>query len=247
MKVALFSDIHSNLEALSACLAHAESNGAERWAFLGDLVGYGADPVAVLDIVMAYAAGGATVVMGNHDQAAIGQAEERMNESAERAIDWTRAQLRPEHVAFLSALPFTARDGERLFVHASAAAPERWIYVTDPLRAAHSMSEGGATYTFGGHVHEPRLYFQGTDARPQPFTPTPGAPIPVPGHRQWLAIVGSCGQPRDGNTAACYAMLDTGRSELTFHRRPYDHASAARKIRAAGLPERLAARIERAQ
>lgn len=245
MRIALLADIHANLEALTACLAHAEARGAGRFAFLGDLVGYGADPVPVLDIVMAYAAGGARTVLGNHDQAAIGAASERMHDSAERVIDWTRGQLRPEHRAFLAALPYTSRDGDRLFVHASAAAPERWIYVTDPLRAAHSMDGAAATYTFGGHVHEPRLYYHGADARPQPFKPTPGEPIPVPGHRRWLAIVGSCGQPRDGNPAACYAMLDAQRAELTFHRVPYDHASAARKIRAAGLGERLAARIER--
>jgi diadenosine tetraphosphatase ApaH/serine/threonine PP2A family protein phosphatase len=247
MKVALLADIHSNLEALTACLSHAEGLGAEGFAFLGDLVGYGADPVAVVDIVMAYAAGGARVVMGNHDQAAVGATRKPMHDNAERAIEWTRARLRPEQLAFLAALPLTARDGARLFVHASAAAPDRWIYVTDPMRAAHSIDAGGAAYTFSGHVHEPRLYFQGADGRPQPFTPTPGSAIPVPAHRRWLAIVGSCGQPRDGNTAACYALLDAGRSELTFHRLPYDHGAAARKIRRAGLPERLAVRIERGE
>jgi diadenosine tetraphosphatase ApaH/serine/threonine PP2A family protein phosphatase len=247
MKMALLADIHSNLEALGACLAHAEAGGAERWAFLGDLVGYNADPVAVLDIVMAYAAGGASVVLGNHDQAALGRSAQRMNENAERAMEWTRARLRPEHVAFLSSLPLAIRDGERLYVHASAAAPERWTYVSSALRAQHCMAEGGAAYTLCGHVHAQRLYFLGADARAQPVRPTPGTPIPVPPHRRWLAIVGSCGQPRDGNTAACYAVLDTDRAELTFHRLSYDHDVTARKIRAAGLPERLAERIERGQ
>ena len=247
MKLALLADIHSNLEALGACLSHAEADGAEGFAFLGDLVGYGADPEAVLDIVMARAAAGASVVLGNHDQAAIGQGSQRMHDNAERAIEWTRRRLRPEHAAFLAGLPLTVRDGERLYVHASAAAPASWIYVSDPLRAEQSMDGGAARYTFCGHVHEPRLYFEGADGRLQPFAPTPGSPIPVPAHRRWLAIVGSCGQPRDGKTAACYALLDDARASLTFHRLPYDHEGAARKVRRAGLPERLAVRLERGE
>jgi diadenosine tetraphosphatase ApaH/serine/threonine PP2A family protein phosphatase len=245
MKLALFADIHSNLEALTTCLAHAEAQGAERWAFLGDLVGYGADPGPVLDIVMAYFTTGASVVLGNHDAAAIGQGTETMNENAERAIAWTRSKLSPGQSEFLAALPLTVREGELLFVHASAAAPDRWIYVTDPLRAAYSIGASGATYVLSGHVHEPVLYYQGADARPQPFRPVPGVPIPVPPHRRWLAIVGSCGQPRDGSTLATYALFDTARGELTYFRLPYDHHTAARKIRAAGLPEKLALRIER--
>jgi len=200
-----------------------------------------------LDAVMERAAGGAAVVLGNHDQAVLGKCGMPMHANAERAVQWTRGRLAPRHFAFLEALPLTVRDDDRFFVHASAAAPERWIYVTDGQRAAHSVDETGAAYTFGGHVHEPRLYFEGRDMRMQPFTPTPGAPIPVPRHRRWLAIVGSCGQPRDGNPAACYAMFDTDRAELTFHRLAYDHEATARKIRASGLPERLAVRIERAQ
>jgi len=247
MRLALLADIHSNLEALSACLAHAETQGAERWAFLGDLVGYGADPEAVLDIVMAYASMGAAVVQGNHDAAAIGRLAERMNEAAERAIEWTRSRLRPGQSEFLAALPLTSRDEDILFVHASAAAPDRWIYVSDPLRAAYSIGASDATYVFCGHVHTPMLYYQGADARPQPFRPLPGVPIPVPKHRRWLAIVGSCGQPRDGNALTGYAALDTERAELTFFRLPYDFRSAARKIRAAGLPDKLAVRLERGQ
>lgn len=244
MRIALLADIHSNLEALAACMKHAQAAGAERFAFLGDLVGYGADPEAVLDIVMERAASGASVVLGNHDQAAARSGGGGMNKVAERAIDWTRRRLHPEQRAFLESLPLTARDGDCFFVHASADAPGTWTYVSDSLRAAHCMRQADSPYTFGGHVHEQCLYFQGVDARPQPFRPTPGEPIPVPRHRRWLAIVGSCGQPRDGNTAACYAMLDCGRAELVFHRLPYDYAAAARKIRGSGLPERLAARIE---
>jgi predicted phosphodiesterase len=244
MRVALIADVHANLEALIACLAHAEAQGVEHWAFIGDVVGYGADPQAVVDIIMAYAATGAIVVQGNHDAAAVGVTTEHMNELAESAIQWTRSRLKPEQREFLSNLPLTVRDGNILFVHASAAAPNRWIYVTDSLRAAHSIAAAAANYVFSGHVHVPMLYYQGTDARPQPFRPVAGMPIPVPRYRRWLAIVGSCGQPRDGNPETGYAMFDRERAELTYFRLPYDHFLTASKIRQAGLPDRLAAQIE---
>jgi diadenosine tetraphosphatase ApaH/serine/threonine PP2A family protein phosphatase len=244
MKLALLADVHANLEALTACLAHAREQGADRYAFLGDLVGYGADPGAVLDEVQALADRGAIVVLGNHDAAVLDAAEgATMNPAAAEAVAWTRASLSAGHRAFLASLPLVARDGEMLFVHASAERPREWTYVSDPQRAAHSLAAGGARRVFSGHVHEPVLYFETASDRPVAFRPVPGVAIPVPARRRWLAIAGSCGQPRDGNTAACYAMMDDTRPALTFHRVPYDWPSAAAKVRAAGLPPRLAERL----
>ena len=245
MKLALFADIHANLEALTACLAHARALGAERYAFLGDLVGYGADPVAVLEIVEEHTARGAVAVLGNHDAAAAGRPVRGLNASAQAAVAWTQGRLGPRQAAFLAALPLTARDGDALFVHASAASPERWTYITGARQAETSMKAAGATFVFCGHVHEQRLYYVGSAGRPVPFRPVSGTPIPTARHRQWLAIVGSTGQPRDRNRAACYALADPGRSRITFFRVPYDYVSAAEKIRAAGLPEILARRLER--
>jgi diadenosine tetraphosphatase ApaH/serine/threonine PP2A family protein phosphatase len=219
--------------------------GADRHAFLGDLVGYGADPVAVLDLVLGHAANGALVVLGNHDAAALGRPDDALNRNALAAVAWTRAQLGPRHNAFLASLPLTASDDNMLFVHASAAAPEQWIYVSGPREAAESLRAADATYIFSGHVHEQKLFFTGTGGMPMPFRPVPGTPIPVAKHHRWLAIVGSAGQPRDGNNAACYALYDSERERLTYFRVPYDHGSAIRKLRAAGLPERLALRLER--
>ncbi|MGC2519520.1 MAG: metallophosphoesterase [Burkholderiales bacterium] len=245
MKLALFADIHSNLEAITACLDHARALGAQRYAFLGDLVGYGADPVAVLELVEHYAADGAVVVLGNHDAAALGRPIDGLNLNAQAAIAWTQDRLGKRQRAFLDGLPLIARDTDTLFVHASAAAPESWTYVTSPARAEQSMRTAAAAFTFCGHVHEQRLYYMGAAGRPMLFRPVPGTPIPTGKHRQWLAIVGSAGQPRDRNNAACYALADPERARLTFFRVPYDYRSAAQKIRAAGLPERLAVRLER--
>jgi len=245
MKLALLADIHSNLEALTACLSHARENGADAWAFLGDLVGYGADPAAVLEVIVDHAARGAIVVQGNHDAAVLGAAAaDTMSSAAQEAIAWTRTRLGPEQRAFLAALPLVARVGEMLFVHASAEAPGEWPYLTDPLRAARCLAAAGdARWIFAGHVHEPVLYYTGASDRPLPFHPVPGVAIPVPPRRRWLAIVGSCGQPRDRKTAACYAMMEPDRAALTFFRVPYDWPAAAAKVRAAGLPERLAQRL----
>jgi diadenosine tetraphosphatase ApaH/serine/threonine PP2A family protein phosphatase len=245
VKLALFADIHSNLEALSACLEHAARLGAERHAFLGDLVGYGADPVAVLDLIAEHAARGAFVVLGNHDAAALGRSVKGLNSAALAAIAWTQQRLGERQRAFLAALPLSVRHERVLFVHASAAAPERWSYITGARQAAQSMRAADAQLIFCGHVHEQRLYYMGADAKPMPFRPVAGTPIPTARHRQWLAIVGSAGQPRDRNTAACWALADLERARLTFFRVAYDHSRAAEKIRAAGLPERLARRLER--
>jgi diadenosine tetraphosphatase ApaH/serine/threonine PP2A family protein phosphatase len=248
MKLALLSDIHANLEGLRACLDHAAAQGAERHAFLGDLVGYGADPGPVVDLVRCHVERGALAVKGNHDAAALVGQSDSMHQAAERAIAWTHERLNAEQRAFLAALPLVVRQDRLLLVHASPEQPAEWIYVSDPARAAVGLAAAApASWVFCGHVHEPVLYTQGATARPVPFRPVPGVAIPVPPHRRWLAVVGSAGQPRDGNTAACYAMLDTDRPTLTFHRVPYDWRTAAAKIRAAGLPENLARRLERGE
>jgi diadenosine tetraphosphatase ApaH/serine/threonine PP2A family protein phosphatase len=247
VKLALLADLHANLEGLDACLEHAREQGAEQYAFLGDLVGYGGDPAAVLEAVRARLVEGGLAVRGNHD-AAVGQAGgDTMNRAAEAAVDWTRDQLGPEARAFLSELPLVARRGDVVLVHASADKPADWTYITDPLRAEQSLEAARATYVFSGHVHEQALYYTGAAGHLHHFRPVPGVPIPVPPRRRWLAVVGSAGQPRDGTTAAAYAIFDEARRTLTFHRVPYQWATAAAKIRAAGLPEALARRLERGE
>ena len=201
-------------------------------------MGYGADPVAVLDLIEQHAAKGAIVVLGNHDAAVLGRPDDTLNANAKAAIAWTQTQLGESQRVFLAGLPLVVKDDNMLFVHASAAAPEQWIYVTSLNAAEECMRAGNAGYVFSGHVHEQKLYYMGAGGRPMPFRPVPGTPIPVGRHRQWLAIVGSAGQPRDRNNKACYALADLERSRLTFFRVAYDHDFAARKVRSAGLPAR---------
>jgi diadenosine tetraphosphatase ApaH/serine/threonine PP2A family protein phosphatase len=240
--IALLSDIHANLEALTACLKHAAETGTGRYAFLGDLVGYGADPEPVVEIVADYAASGAIVIKGNHDEA-IERTPSYMNDSLRAVTQWTRKTLSSRAKAFLSALPLQAREGEISFVHASAVAPARWDYIDSPASAQRCIEAAHSTYVFAGHVHDQELYFEAGPGKATLFRPIPGSPVPIGRHRRWLAIVGSVGQPRDNNPAAAYAQFDTERERITFRRIPYDHLAAARKIEAAGLPLSIAYRV----
>lgn len=245
MLIALLSDIHANLGALEACLRHARAQGAERFAFLGDLVGYGPDPGAVIDTIAAI--DGAIIVKGNHDDAVEHEPKVReLNDLAYDAVVWTRTALSAGQRQFLASLPLVVREGDICYVHASAERPEAWQYVQSPAAARRSMDAAAKPYVFSGHVHDQALYFGTSEGKAAAFQPTSGSPVPVPPRRRWLALVGSVGQPRDNNPAAAYALFDATAARVTFFRVPYDHLATARRIRATKLPELLAERIEQA-
>jgi diadenosine tetraphosphatase ApaH/serine/threonine PP2A family protein phosphatase len=242
MRIALFADIHANREAFDACLAAAARLGAEAHVFLGDLVGYGADPAYVVDRVAAMAERGALVLLGNHD-AAIAVPDPHMNAHAAAAIDWTRQALDRAQCAFLANLPRTIRQDDRLYVHSEASAPESWIYVTNVHEAERSLAATDLPFSFCGHIHVPQLYHQAPYKPALRFLPHSGIAIPLLTNRKWLAVIGSVGQPRDDNPAAAFALLDSRRGMLTYHRVVYDVEKAAQKIKEAGLPLILAARL----
>ncbi|WP_420472950.1 metallophosphoesterase family protein [Noviherbaspirillum sp. ST9] len=244
MLIAILTDIHANREALTACLAHAKERNAQRFAFLGDLVGYGADPAWVVDTVMDYVGRGAFAVQGNHDVAVTQAASKHMNPQAREVVEWTRAQLNEQQLQFLDKLPLTQEHNNLLFVHATAAEPKSWEYITGTLEAVKSMHATRARITFVGHVHEPALYNLSPTGKVSSFVPTGDSSIPLGTQRRWLVLPGSVGQPRDGNPAACYALFDDTTNELVYFRVPYDYESAAAKIRAAGLPQSIGNRLE---
>ena len=146
MKLALLSDLHAKRGALVACLAHARRAGANRFAFLGDLVGYGAEPVAVLETVMELVAHGALVVRGNHDAAATGDSATQ-GTGEQLAVGWTQAQLGPAHRAFLAELPLTANIADALLVHADPYEPAAWQYLDRPALALARHRRSGAPRT----------------------------------------------------------------------------------------------------
>lgn len=247
MKLALLSDVHANLPALEACLAHAQAMGATRVAVLGDLVGYGPHPAQVVERAMALAAAGGILLRGNHDEAA--QAPAGSPRTAEELSSaWTCGELTAAQRGFIGGLPLTAVVETALLVHASADEPRAWHYVDQPALAQRCLEAAerghGARQVFCGHVHAQRLFYHGRVGKLMSFEPVPGVAVPLRSHRQWLATVGSVGQPRDGDPRAMYALYDVAQEQLSFHRVPYDHRSTAAAIRAAGLPEAFALRLE---
>ncbi len=242
MRIALMTDIHANREAFSACLEHAERAGAERHVLLGDYVGYGADPAWVVEQVMRLVERGAVALLGNHDEA-VAAGRGSMNANATIAANWTRDILSLEHAAFLRSLPLEVEEEDRLYVHGEASAPSKWHYVLEAEDARRSLEATQARLTFVGHSHQPRLFGITAAEKLSMFRPVGGVSVPLLRPRRWLAVVGAVGQPRDGDPAACYGMLDTQKSELTWVRVPYDAAAAAEKVRKAGLPEALAVRL----
>ncbi|WBL76179.1 metallophosphatase family protein [Bradyrhizobium xenonodulans] len=242
MLLAVFSDIHGNRQAFEACLKVARAKGAERFVLLGDFVGYGADPEWVVETAMALVEEGAVAVRGNHDQA-VNSSAETMNAEAQIAIEWTRGRLDAAQRRFLAELPMRVEDTDRLFVHSEASSPQRWHYVRSTADAAKSLIATPAHVTFCGHVHRPALYSMSVTAKMTSFVPRTDVPVQLLRGRQWLAVLGSVGQPRDGDPSASFALFDPVSCQITYCRAPYDIETAASRIRENGLPHWLADRL----
>jgi diadenosine tetraphosphatase ApaH/serine/threonine PP2A family protein phosphatase len=242
VRLAVFTDIHANRQAFSACLDFAQARGAERMILLGDYVGYGADPEWTVETVMRLVERGAMAVRGNHDSA-VGTTTESMNAEAQAAIEWTRGRLSGAQRRFLAELPLALREEDRLYVHSEASSPARWHYVQTTADAARSIVATESHITFCGHIHRPALYSMSSAAKMTSFVPTSGVPVQLLGGRRWLAVLGSVGQPRDGDPAASFAMFDTISRQITYCRVPYDAGAAATRIRENGLPFWLADRL----
>lgn len=243
MRIAFLTDIHGNREAFQACLDDVRARGVDRIVFLGDIVGYGADPEWCVHRVMDEMSRGAVAVLGNHDEA-VNDQREGMTTNARITMTWTQGQLGTEERGFLASLPMEIKDGTRLYVHADASSPTRWNYVMDGSDAATSLKNTAAQSTFVGHVHRPAIYAIASTGKITNFVPVTGTPVPLLSQRRWLVVVGSVGQPRDGNPAAAYAIYDDETTEITSVRVAYDIDSAAAKIVAAGLPQALASRLK---
>ncbi len=238
MRIAVLSDIHANRTALEAVLADAGAVDGV-WQ-LGDIVGYGPEPDAVVERLREV---GAIGVRGNHDAAACGGSEiEWFNPEARRAMEWTRAAISSATVAWLSALPERRTEGAGDLVHGSHREP-LWEYVTSRAiaRASLDLLETGTRIGLHGHTHMPVAFVEdGEDV--QLVRGRPGASLDLEGRRA-LINPGSVGQPRDGDPDASYMIWDPDADRVTWHRVAYDIASVQRAMREAGLPASLAARL----
>jgi predicted phosphodiesterase len=236
MRLAVLSDVHSNLEALDAVLAHAS---ADRVAVLGDLIGYGADPQAVLDRLRG---AGATLLAGNHDLALTERFDlDWFNDVAARAIEWTRDHVDGDAYAMLSSLEPILRDDGSVLVHGSVRDPAA-EYLKDAGAAASSFAAEEFRIGFYGHTHVPFAYERDRDhAAVRGMALRDGDSLDLESGARYLLNPGSVGQPRDGDPRASYMIVEDGRA--TWHRVEYDVESAQRKIRDAGLPPMLADRL----
>jgi diadenosine tetraphosphatase ApaH/serine/threonine PP2A family protein phosphatase len=247
MKLALMSDLHANRQATEAVWSRLLETGFDQLVLLGDYVDYGADPQWVVDWVMARQQEGAVVLRGNHDEAAATEDDHGLSGHVLPSLNWTRQALSPEQRLWLGALPLSAQVGLCLAVHANAQDPGHWAYIQGRMEAVGSLQATASPYVVCGHMHEQALYHLTATGKTGAFQPTPGVPIALSAARRWLAVAGSVGQPRDGNPAAACAVLDMAQGQITFHRVPYDHEEAARRIDAAGLPPFFAQRLRDGQ
>jgi predicted phosphodiesterase len=236
MRIAVVSDVHSNLVALDAVLAHAGTVDAV-W-HLGDIVGYGPDPNGVVARLIEV---GATGVRGNHDAAAIGGPEiEQFNPEARAAMEWTRAAIDDATRAWLEAQPLRRDDGLFGLVHGSPRDPT-WEYLTSAAIARASFGAMDTAHGLNGHTHIPVAFVLAGD-RIDAVRPRDGDRLSVAGIRS-LLNPGSVGQPRDGDPAASYLILDPEAATATWHRVAYDIGAVQRAMVGAGLPPRLAERL----
>ena len=237
MRIAVLSDIHANLAALDAVRAELPDALDETWV-LGDIVGYGPQPN---EVIRALQEMGARSVLGNHDGAAIGTVDhEDFNPEARAAIVWTAGVVDPNARSYLASLPEVRRDGELTAVHGSPRDPV-WEYITGPGVAAANLDAFETRICLFGHTHLP-VVFHADDGRMQVVAATPDAPIRINAGRA-LVNPGSVGQPRDGNPAAAFALMDTEQGVVEFRRVRYDIDRTQRLMRQADLPQRLAERL----
>lgn len=235
-KYGIFGDVHGNLEALNAVLASMQKHGITHYACVGDIVGYGANPVECVEKVNAL---GCKVVLGNHDAGVVGKTDIRFfNSAAREAIEWSREVLDGTSASFLSSLPYVARTECFTLVHATLENPEEWMYIFTPFEAHSFFRYQEDPVCFVGHTHIP-CCFSTDPAR----TVSRAMTVHLkPGHK-YIVNVGSVGQPRDGNPLACYAVYDLVNDVVKFVRVHYDMETAQRKIIDAGLPHVLAMRL----
>jgi predicted phosphodiesterase len=236
MRIAIFGDIHANLEAFEVVLADAREQGCTSYICLGDVVGYNANPRECLEMVQALEC---PVVKGNHDDYASSDSSlESFNPLAEVAIQWTRDQLNPSEKLWLGGLPYISKIRGFTVVHASLDDPAGWGYVLNQLDAAASFSRQTTDLCFFGHTHTPRAYIKDSSVVGLPFDQ-----LVLESGKKYFVNAGSVGQPRDGDWRAAYVVFDEEKRTIRLRRLRYDLAKTQGKILKAGLPHRLADRL----
>ena len=237
MKYAIIADIHGNLEAFQTVLEDIKTQNVNQVVCLGDVVGYNANPKECLQIVREM---NIPCVKGNHDEYCSSEdALEGFNPHAAEAVHWTRNQLTTEDRQWLRDLKYSRMVGNFTIVHATLDAPQRWGYVFDKLAAAASFPYQNTQVCFFGHTHVPVAFMRDSVVRGGTYSK-----FKIDVSKKYFVNVGAVGQPRDNNPKAAYVVYDTDAGTIELRRLDYDIPTTQEKIRAAGLPERLAERLE---
>ncbi len=244
MRVAICSDIHGNRHGFEAVIAAAEADGAEQLWCLGDLVGYGAEPDACVELAGRHCA---ICLAGNHDLAVVEVLSlDEFSRGAELAARWTRDVIRPDTREFLLSLePQASVNGALGLFHASPRDPI-WEYVLSDLAAELCLDASAYRINFIGHSHVALSFTRPEGGPAHGTTRKDGEQVELHAG-EWLINPGSSGQPRDGDPRAAWLMLDTGTGTAAWRRAEYDIAGAQAAIRAARLPDSLAERLQYGQ
>jgi diadenosine tetraphosphatase ApaH/serine/threonine PP2A family protein phosphatase len=240
VRIAIVSDIHANLPAFEALLAHA--GGADRidalWC-LGDTVGYGPHPNECVTLLRTF---DGRAVAGNHDLAACGKmGTEEFNEAAAQAAHWTARELSDASRAFLEELPLVATEDEATLVHGSLRWPE-WEYLLSSEQAQAQFELQRTPVSLVGHSHIPFTCAEQPGSPPRLVHARDGDRIEL-GEGRWIVNPGGAGQPRDGDPRASYALYDSDERTVTHARVEYDIAATQRAMEEAGLPRWLIERL----
>lgn len=230
MIVAVFSDIHANLEALRAAVREAEARGADRLVSLGDVVGYGPAPAECLDVVRAEFE---FSVQGNHDAAVADGDVRSLPRDGQAAIELHRSLLDADQIAWLASRPLVVERHGATFVHAAPDQPERWPRLESFRDTQRQFAAFDSPICFVGHSHKPAVVSE-----------TIGVFRVRPGYR-FLVNVGSVGQPRDHDPRLAFGLFDTEAFSVELVREHYDHARTASEIERVGLPVALGDRLRR--
>jgi diadenosine tetraphosphatase ApaH/serine/threonine PP2A family protein phosphatase len=237
MRYVLLSDIHGNLEALTAVLEALEGVAYDRMICLGDVVGYGANPDECVKIIRERTS---CCLLGNHEAAVVGKLDKNyFTPYARQAAIWTHSHVSPETINWLLTLPLTQEIDDFTIVHGSLFHPDLFNYVQTIDDAEYNFKVLNTQYLFLGHSHQPIAFFN-TD----PLTYTLGPDIEFSPNEKAIVNVGSVGQPRDENPLAAYVIYDSEKKTVSFCRVEYDIETAAQKIIDANLPEAMAMRLK---
>ncbi|MCK5216131.1 MAG: metallophosphoesterase family protein [Candidatus Omnitrophica bacterium] len=239
MKYGIFSDVHSNFEAFEAVLKALEEERVDQYVFLGDIIGYGAQPKECLQLLKGLAKNGCLYVAGNHDYAACGKAKtDRYVRYAIESLEWTRGILDDDDLQFLAAMPLVQQVEDFTIAHANLEAPEKWNYILDIDDVHPNFQRLKNQICFIGHSHRPITFYaqEGIDWFIQDdFLIEEGV--------KYIINIGSVGQPRDGNPKASFAVYDSAKKSVQIKRQEYDFHATQKKILDAGLPKMLAERL----